>query len=208
MARDIPADLKTELTQKVIAPAYLVEIELQDSTLYLCDTAQNIVWGGHTYLANGWIQAIADISESTDPKSMSIDITLGGIPEEINSLMFLNIRQNKKAAIYFATVNVVGALNTTPYLIFRGLLDYPEINDSAEESTITLHYDSAFAKLDKPSNRRYTDEEQKVMFPGDRGFEFIKKLVEDWNGTWGKPKPPAAQKDNKSQRKNPPRRTR
>ena len=59
------------------------------------------------------------------------------------------------------------------------------ISEQAENSTIELKLENRLIALERSIERRYTDEDQKNLYAGDVGFEFIPDL-QDKQITWGK----------------------
>lgn len=207
MTRPLPIDIRLATDDYLSRPIFLLELELVDEIIYLTDWAVDLTWSGHTYLANGWFVDLKEVAETTDNREQQIEIILTGAPEEINAITFLNVKQNKHGRVRLGILDTSYNLIGDPYLIYEGRFDYPEIEDSDEQTRITLHYSSRFADLDKPKNIRYTNESQQQMFPGDRGFEYVASLVAEWNGFWGRGLTPP-KRNNKSDRKNPPKKTR
>ena len=59
------------------------------------------------------------------------------------------------------------------------------IRETGETSTIELKLENRLVALERPNDRRMTDEDQKNLFTGDKGFEFIADL-QDKQLVWGK----------------------
>ena len=93
--------------------------------------------------------------------------------------------QNKDIIIY------IGVLDKTtfqpsgnPYTLFSGVMDIMTINDSANSLTINVSAESRMIILQRSKSLRYTNEEQKRLFPNDRGLEYISSL-QDKPLIWG-----------------------
>jgi hypothetical protein len=89
--------------------------------------------------------------------------------------------------LYLALVN---PLNTPPTLIgdpivlFDGFIDLLSIEDDGNQATILLTAESSLLRLGRAYTRRYTDEDQKHHFAGDKGLEFVTAIQEE-NAIWG-----------------------
>ena len=59
------------------------------------------------------------------------------------------------------------------------------IRENTETSTIELKLENRLVALERAIERRYTDEDQKNLFAGDLGMEFIPDL-QDKDIVWGK----------------------
>ena len=63
-------------------------------------------------------------------------------------------------------------------------MDAMTINDTGKEIIITMAVESRLIDLEKPNESRYTSEEQKRLFSGDLGLDFVTDL-QDKDITWG-----------------------
>jgi predicted rRNA methylase YqxC with S4 and FtsJ domains len=64
-------------------------------------------------------------------------------------------------------------------------MDVMVIRESGDTCTIELKLENRLIALERPNLRRMTDEDQKNLFSGDKGFEFIADL-QDKELVWGK----------------------
>jgi hypothetical protein len=58
------------------------------------------------------------------------------------------------------------------------------IDEGAESSTMSVTAESRLIDLDVTRERRYTDADQKIDFPDDKGLEFIAD-IQDKEIIWG-----------------------
>jgi hypothetical protein len=73
-----------------------------------------------------------------------------------------------------------------PYLLRSGRMDYCNISVSGEDTRITAQYEDRLIDLQKPRERRYTDQDQRNEYPTDGGFRFVTSL-QDKQLIWGGP---------------------
>jgi hypothetical protein len=73
-----------------------------------------------------------------------------------------------------------------PYLLRAGRMDYCNISVSGEDTRITAQYEDRLIDLQKPRERRYTDQDQRNEYPTDGGFRFVTSL-QDKQLIWGGP---------------------
>lgn len=71
-----------------------------------------------------------------------------------------------------------------PITLFTGRMDQMQIDEQGDTSTIALSLESNLIDLNKPRERRYTDQDQKADYPNDRGFEYVAGL-QGKALTWG-----------------------
>ena len=72
----------------------------------------------------------------------------------------------------------------TPYKLFSGYVDTMSIIETGNESSIQVSVESKLISLERAKDRRYTDRDQKELFSGDKGLEFVDDL-QDKEIIWG-----------------------
>ena len=78
------------------------------------------------------------------------------------------------------TDTVIGA----PILMFQGLITGFDINDSENNSTLTIECASHWKDFEKQNGRRTNTNSQQVHFAGDIGFDWAALTIADLR--WGK----------------------
>jgi hypothetical protein len=56
--------------------------------------------------------------------------------------------------------------------------------ENGNESLVSVSVENALITLEKAKDRRYTDQDQKNLFAGDKGLEFVDDL-QDKSIAWG-----------------------
>jgi len=191
VTRAVEADLQTEIAAQTYRSVMLVSIGFTSTTVRLNSLNRDISWDGNTYLGNGWLMPIRAIQETPEVRAVGVEIPLVGVSSTLISLALLNVDQNLDANVYLGALDASGALVSDPLLLFKGKVDSTVIDDRAVNPTVTVQVETYLARLNRPQNFRYTNENQRALFSGDRGFEYVSKL-EDWNGFWGKAERPKA----------------
>lgn len=69
------------------------------------------------------------------------------------------------------TVNV-----STPYRLFAGIMDVPEYSTDGKTADIRLSIENILIIGQRSKISRYTNEDQRKLYPTDRGLEFINQL--------------------------------
>ena len=69
--------------------------------------------------------------------------------------------------------------------MFSGELDQMNIEEQVETANISVIAENVLVKLERPTVRRFTNEDQKSRFPDDRGLEFVASL-QDKEIFWGR----------------------
>lgn len=185
MARNLSADFITQATAAQSIPIILFQGDFQGSSLRLWNGVGNLSWDSQTWLGNGWLQGVEGGDESVEVEAVSMSVILSGIPSSVFSLILNDQREKLAGLLYIGFLNAsTGAVVSSPYLWWKGQYSHAEIEEGAEGSKVSLVYDSPLVDLDRPKERRWTDESQKQLFAGDRGFEYV-VAVSKWPGNWG-----------------------
>jgi hypothetical protein len=64
-------------------------------------------------------------------------------------------------------------------------MDTMQIAETGESARITLALENRLILLERPRTLRFTSEDQKTLFPGDLGLDFIDD-IQDRTIEWGK----------------------
>lgn len=141
---------------------------------------------GDVFTGAGSLLALSEIEDGVDLMAAGASVTLSGIPLALVQTCIADVRQGMPGRIYLALLDEFGrVIDNTPALLFEGRVDVPEIHDDADTCVITLTYESRLIDLNRSRLFRYTDEDQKAVFPGDRAFEFV-TAIQDVEITWGR----------------------
>ena len=199
MARDITTAFKNSIEGSLVKPIVGIELEFSDGTLRFWNGYGNLTMtaGGSSkvFTGAGDMLGASEIEESSTLKvikqvsstlSMSgVTLTLAGIKTSIISTALGANYTNRKGAIYLGLFDTSNNVIADVYTLFKGNMDVMNIQEGSDTCLITLKLESRLITFEKPSNRMYTNEDQKIDFTSDLGFEFIPDL-QDKEITWGK----------------------
>jgi hypothetical protein len=185
MARNLTADFITQAQATSNRPIILFQGAFEGSTVRLWNGLGDLSWNSQTWLGNGWFQGVEGGEESVEVEALNMTVVLSGVPATVFSLILNDQRQKLEGLLYIGFLNAsTGAVVSSPYLWWKGQYSHAEIDEGADSSIVRLVYDSPIVDLDRPKERRWTDQGQKQLFAGDRGFEYV-IAANSWNGVWG-----------------------
>jgi hypothetical protein len=133
-------------------------------------------FGGGDYLGVGTLGSLSAVTETTEVSAKGVDLTLSGIPTEYVSLALSNNYRGRQVAVYLILFNTA----MTAYeqiTLFRGRMNQLTINESGDNSTLTVQCENRLIDLNRPTDIRYTDEAQKELYPTDKGLEFVAAMA-------------------------------
>ena len=187
MSRSIGTTFGNQLTSGNLRPFYAIKMNFTSGTLLLATTYSDLVISGETYLGTGNILNISPITETADTRATGVEIVLSGLDTSILSAGLTEDTQGMIVEIYFGvmtTTSNADAIVDTPYQIFSGFIDSMVLEESGDSSTLTFTVENKLVTLERPKDRRYTDQDQQNLFIGDKGCEFVTSL-QDKSVAWG-----------------------
>ena len=169
--------------QDEVRPFFAVKLEFDSGTLRFWNGYQTITVDAESYVGAGSLIGISQVEETSEIKAAGASVVLSGISAEIISIALTENYQNRNATIYTGTITE--DLTVTSYAVFKGLMDTMQISENGSTARVELNLENRLITLERPRTLRYTSEEQKTLFPGDLGLEFIDD-IQDRTIEWGK----------------------
>jgi hypothetical protein len=184
MARDLTAGMITEFEASSLSPIFLIKAEFDSGDVRFWTGYNEITFDSEIYTGSGTLLDIQEVTETQELVANSMDIVLNGIPSSLVSLALTEPYQGRPLSVWFGALDSSGAVVSDPYLVFKGKMDIMAIEDDGETAKIAVSSESDLIGLRDSKERRYTDEDQKAEYPGDKGFEFV-ALSQDITLSWG-----------------------
>lgn len=182
MSRTINANLLTALIANDVEPFIAIDLSFDTQDLRLWSGLGDKQINNETYTGAGSILGVQGLEEASDLSAKSVTLTLSGLNDTILTRALAEHYQNRPARIY---LGVEGQSATV--VIFDGLMNTMSISDDGQESTISLVLESKLVRLEKASNRRYTNENHRARHSGDTFFSYVAD-IQDKEIVWGREK--------------------
>jgi len=186
MARTLGTDFQAQLDSSQLEPFYAVSVEFT-TPLRLWTGYSTINVDSNSYFGSGNLLAISSIDETAEIRATGAKVTLSGMQSSLISSALTEDVQGTVVKIYFGVTTTDDnrtVVVDTPYLIFEGFLDTMTITENGETAEFTITVENKLITLEKAIDRRYTDQDQKELFAGDKGLEFVESL-QDKQIAWG-----------------------
>lgn len=181
MSRDITASVAAAISSPQIEPFFAVDLDLDGASVHIWNGYGDLVIGAKTYVGAGQLVAISTVEETTEIEAKSATVTLTGIPVEFFAAALTTPFQGRALRIYFGVTSA-----PADYVeVFSGEIDKMDISEQSETATVQVVAESVMIRLERPVVRRFTDQDQKARYPGDKFFEFIAGL-QDKQSYWGR----------------------
>tara|TARA_R110001632_G_scaffold74730_1_gene170682 strand:+ start:4890 stop:5837 length:948 start_codon:yes stop_codon:yes gene_type:complete len=163
-----------------------VEIRNQEAGTITIDNVA--VYYTQTYVGLGDLLKIGQIREATDLSANGTTVTLTGVKSSLIAVARDEDYQGKIATIKLGAMDELSNVITNPVQLFSGFMDVMIISDSGESSTINVSIENKLIAFDRAYVRRFTDGDQKIDYPSDKGFEFVTS-IQELEIIWGRPSP-------------------
>jgi hypothetical protein len=175
VARGISAGMSTEAKRPAVTPIVLFQGEFVSGMVYFWTGIGQLSWNSLTWAGAGSLIGISPIAHSSGLRADGVVVTLSGVPNSLVTKALSECKHKHKATIYFGLLDARGVLVADPVPVYVGSLDIATLKKGAKNSTIAISYETRL--LDKrPRNRRYTQEDQALDYPGDLGFAYVNDL--------------------------------
>jgi hypothetical protein len=175
--RSLSANMVTEVSASQLSPIILASLSFV-TPVNLWSGYGTITYAGTGYLGIGTLGTISPVEETTDLAARGITMQLSGVPTAMIAVALSENYQGKECSVMFAALDSSGALVSTPITIFSGRMDVMSINDDGQNATIGMTAENKLVDFRRPREVRYTDEEQKNLYPSDKGLEFVNSIQE------------------------------
>jgi hypothetical protein len=194
MTRFASATNSTEAAKNAVRIFVAADLDFSSGHVRVHDGIGDIVWGGNTFSGIGQFGNIEVVGESIEIIARSISLSLSGVDSSLVSTTMTEVYQNRSATIYIGFVSEsTGAVVDTPETVWEGRMNQMSISSSSGAASIRLTCEHRLRR--EPRIARYTNEDQQLLFPGDRFFDLvpsIKGFVAKWGdasvggmGSWG-----------------------
>lgn len=187
MAREIATATAEACSGQSLAPIFMADIETAGGNVRMWTGLGSIYYGGNEFLGGGDLVSVSSVEEKhgDQVEAQGLAFSISGVSPDQLSVALGEVRQGLPATLYFAVVDEAsGALIGEPVIVYSGLTDIPTIDDTGTEITISLATESKIIDLERARSRRYTPEDQKAVYAGDKGFDYVATLT-DAEISWG-----------------------
>lgn len=175
--RPITAEMEAASLAERFRPFLAAEIDTADGFIRAHSGTGDLVLDGETYAGVGGFYGIDDVEETTDLAARGIKVSLAGAPSDMLAYALGAMEQGREATIYLGLYDLATwSVIDDPWTLFRGLTDVPEIDENTVAPIISLSLENRLIDLERARVRRYTDEDQKIDDPTDKGFEYVPSL--------------------------------
>lgn len=180
--RNLTPGIHASLNSCLTRPVMFVEV-MSTPPIYAHTSIGQISANGHVWIGCGEMGSIGEIQDSAEIQAANLSISLSGIPISQLKQMMESDLQGSEINIYIGVLDENMKLDGGISLLWTGFVDTAPFTYGKTIKT-TLHCESEMVDWGRPRLRRYTDQDQQALYPGDKGFEFT-PLMESISIHWG-----------------------
>lgn len=190
----------TEVTSRNVSPVLMAEMYFDSGTIGMWTGVGTLTWGDKTFFGGGNLIGVSPIEETQELQAKGLTATLNGISSTLIALALLEKIRGRPFRLYLGIVDsrqyvatedepgrvmiedgsgyvlLENSLVDSPYRIFSGLMDYMEFTDNGKTADIRLYVENILIVGQRAKIGRYTNEDQRKRYSGDKGLEFINQL--------------------------------
>lgn len=177
MSRTLPSAVATGIAATVVKYAFFAEFQFASGTVRMWSGVGDKSWDSQTWTGAGDFGGMSPVDETTEVAATGLTFTLSGIPSSTLSLALSDNYRGKPCKLWLAILDAADAV-ADAYQLFAGRMDVMAIEDGSETGEVSVDAESRLIDLNRARSLRYTDAEQKRLYPGDLGCEYAAKLAE------------------------------
>lgn len=185
MSRLLSTEMQAVASAEVVRPIYLIDMEFTAGELNLWSGNGILTYNSKDYVGAGDLLSIGSIQENSELTANGINLQLSGVKQSLLNIARDDPYQGRPLTVYLGAFDEAGDIISSPVLVFSGIMDTMTITDSGAESTIGVTAENKLIAFEKSAVRRFTNEDQKIDYPNDKGFEYVTK-IQNLEVVWGR----------------------
>jgi hypothetical protein len=162
----------------VLRPALFVQAAFVSGPIYVWSGIGQITWNGQVWTGIGTLGSISTIEEGSTVAAKGITLTLSGIDASLLNDVMTEFQVGLPVSVTLGVFDTNNALIADPVCCFSGRMDQPTIDVTGTLATIAINCENRLVEMNVAVDRRYTDEDQQMDYPGDLGFQFVNGIQE------------------------------
>lgn len=198
--RNLTADMAAEFAGESTSPALMAELVFDSGTVRMWTGLGTLTWNENEYLGGGNLIGLSPIEETQDLVANGIVVSLSGVSSQNLALSLTENTRRRPFRLYLGVVTtrqyvetedgtglveledgsgyirLENSLVDSPYRIFSGLMDVIESSNNGDSHILRLSVENILLVGQRAKLFRYTDIDQKKVYPTDRGLELINQL--------------------------------
>lgn len=182
--RDLTSAFVSAVTAGVIYPALLTDFVFDEGELNLFSGRGTLNWNGKDYTGSADLLKVDPAQETQQLEATGAGYVLAASTALV-AIARIAEYQGRTVRTWLALFDAAGVMIDDPVRIVSGKMDEMPIDTDPSAPSIGLSVESDLLVLNQAPDRRYTHEDQQLLYPGDKFFEFVPQM-QDKEIIWGK----------------------
>lgn len=153
----------------------LTKVEFDSETLAFNSSFAEFEWDGTIFIGLGNLGNVSSTTENTQLDPADYAITITGVNNTVLVAALEPNYLNRPATCWVAALDEDMKIIGEPILYFKGLVDSID-GTYGQEASVRINVKDRMAEWSRARISRYTDQEQKAKYPGDKGFEYVSEI--------------------------------
>lgn len=160
------------------AGGFALLLELQfTATLRFSTSSVTLRYAGNDYLGTGILGAVEKVSDSPG-ESKALRMTLSGIPTQVLAIALAEPVRGKPCLLRLAVLDPESQAILDAPVVWSGTVDQMPVSHQTSEAgestcTVSVIAEHRGATFGRPKPLRYTDADQRRLYPTDTSLRFI-----------------------------------
>lgn len=184
MPRSLSASMRAVANADVVKPVVFVDMDFDAGELNLWSGFGELNHFSKTYVGAGNLLNISAVQENVELRATGLSITLSGILQPLLNKALNDEYQGREVTVWLGGMDGNNDVIGDPVIIFSGFMDTMSIADGGDTSTIQLSVENRLIEFERTRVRRYTNNDQKIEHPTDKGLEYVAEIQEK-SIVWG-----------------------
>lgn len=176
--RTVSADMRAALKSADRRLTVLAEVGWTDGTKYLWAGVGDLSWAGATWRGVGSLASISGLQLTGAVGIQTVELKLSGVPsEEVIDLPLTGVR-GRRIRLWLAALTLLETVIPDPYLLASLHVSHASWK-FAEDGAVSLVVTTTAGiwQHEQASNRVWSDEEQRRVWPDDSGFSTMTSVA-------------------------------
>lgn len=175
----------TAIQATVLRPAIFVQMTFATGTVYMWTGSGSISWNSHSWVGVGSFGSISTVDEGNNVEAKGVVLTLSGIDSSLLADTLQEFQSGAPVSAYLGLFDSGGSLIADPLTTWSGRMDQPTIDVGGSTAIISIACESRLIELNVAADRRLSQADQSIDFPGDLAFQFVAG-VQNAQISWGR----------------------
>lgn len=185
MPRNLTTAMKTALQASIQYPALFVQATFVSETIYMWTGSGSVTWNSQTWTGLGSVLGVSTPEDSATVEAKGITLSVSGIDPTLLPEAMTDFGLGLPVFVYLGLyTGLGGTLIDGPVIAWAGRMDKPTFNFSGTEAMLEINCENRLLDMNIGVDRRYTNQDCQMEFPGDLGFQFVDGLQQK-NLFWG-----------------------